>query len=89
MRETDDDLVRKATIACDTFGGAFKEAGDLVIPIAAGVIKTTDVVADLHDLCRGDHPGRTGAQEVTYFKSVGTALEDLAAAIVVWEAQNA
>lgn len=89
MRETDDNLVRKATIVCDTFGGAFKEAGDLVLPIAAGVINSNQVVADLHDLTRKTHPGRTSDTEITYFKSVGTALEDLAAAVVVWETHSA
>ena len=42
------------------------------------------VVADLFDLCRGTDPGRRGADEITLFKSVGTALEDLAAARLVW-----
>lgn len=85
MRETDDEVVRRATIFCDTKAGALKEGGDLRIPINEGVIKESDVVADLYDLCRGIHPGRTSADEITYFKSVGTALEDLAGAIAIWE----
>ncbi len=40
--------------------------------------------ADLFDLCRGTHPGRVSAGEITMFKSVGTAIEDLAAAMLVW-----
>lgn len=86
MRETDDDLVRTATIFCDTFGGALKEAGDLAIPIAAGVISKESVVGDLYSLTRGEHPGRKTAEEITYFKSVGTAVEDLAGAVAVWNA---
>lgn len=84
MRETDDELVTRASIFCDTFAGALHEAGDLVIPISNGVIKESDVLADLYKLTRGDHPGRKSVEEITYFKSVGTAVEDLAGAVAVW-----
>lgn len=84
MRETDDELVSRATIFCDTFAGALHEAGDLAIPIAAGVITKDQVVGDLYSLTRGTHQGRTSSDEVTYFKSVGTAVEDLAGAVTVW-----
>lgn len=87
MRETDDELVSMASLFCDTRTGALKEGGDLAIPISQGVISSNDILADLHDLTRGTHPGRTSTQEVTYFKSVGTALEDLAGAIAVWQAR--
>ena len=87
MRETDDELVSMASLFCDTRTGALKEGGDLAIPISQGVISRDDILADLHDLTRGTHPGRTSTQEVTYFKSVGTALEDLAGAIAVWQAR--
>ncbi|MBY0361785.1 MAG: ornithine cyclodeaminase family protein [Phreatobacter sp.] len=84
MRETDDAAVRRASLFVDTRTGGLKEAGDIVDPIKRGVISTSDVKADLFDLTRGDHPGRTSADEITLFKSVGTALEDLAAAMLVW-----
>jgi ornithine cyclodeaminase len=87
MRETDDELVRSASIFCDTRTGALKEGGDLAIPISQGVISPDDVVADLHDLTRRIHAGRTSNEEITYFKSVGTALEDLAGAITVWQSR--
>ncbi|MEY4900598.1 MAG: hypothetical protein RI895_1020 [Actinomycetota bacterium] len=87
MRETDDELVQLASLFCDTRTGALKEGGDLAIPISQGVISSDDILADLHELTRGTHPGRTSTQEVTYFKSVGTALEDLAGAIAVWQAR--
>ncbi len=83
MRETDDAVVRRASIFCDTRAGALTEAGDLATPIAAGVISAADVKADLFDLARGTHPGRTREDEITLFKSVGTAIEDLAAAMLV------
>jgi len=85
MRETDDEVVRRATLFCDTKAGALKEGGDLFQPIHDGVIKAEDVRADLFDLSRGLHPGRTQDDEITFFKSVGTAIEDLAAAIAVWK----
>ena len=72
----------------DTFDGALKEAGDLVMPISNGVISRDQVVADLFALARKTHPGRTSESEITYFKSVGTALEDLAGAITVWNLSN-
>lgn len=84
MRESDNEAVRRARVFVDTRGGALKEAGDIVRPIADGVITAADVVADLFDLSRGTDPGRRGADEITLFKSVGTALEDLAAARLVW-----
>ena len=85
MRETDDELVRLATTFCDTWGGALHEGGDLAIPISEGIITKDSVKADLHELARKEHPGRTSDSEITYFKSVGTAVEDLAAAISVFE----
>ncbi|MHB2167276.1 bifunctional Delta(1)-pyrroline-2-carboxylate/Delta(1)-piperideine-2-carboxylate reductase [Alsobacter sp. R-9] len=84
MRETDDDCIRRATLFCDTRAGALKEGGDLALPLAAGLITREDVKADLFDLARGAHPGRSAPGEITLFKSVGTAIEDLAAAILVW-----
>lgn len=84
-READDAAVRRARIYVDTRRGALKEAGDLVIPMAAGILQESDLQADLFDLCRGQGKGRESASEITLFKSVGTAIEDLAAAIMVWK----
>ena len=84
-RETDDAAVRRARIYVDTRRGALKEAGDIVIPIAAGIINESDVRGDLFELCRGQAKGRESASEITLFKSVGTAIEDLAAAMLVWK----
>ena len=85
MREADDEAVRRATVFVDTRDGAAKEAGDIVIPLATGVLSMDAIAADLYDLCRGDHPGRANDEEITLFKSVGVALEDLAAAILFYE----
>lgn len=80
MREADDEAVRRASVWVDTLAGATKEAGDLIRPIEAGVIAREDIKGDLFSLCRGEAAGRRDAAEITLFKSVGTALEDLAAA---------
>lgn len=84
-RETDDAAVRRSRVYVDTRRGAMKEAGDIVMPIAAGVLKESDVQGDLFELCRGQAKGRETAEEITLFKSVGTALEDLAAAMLLWK----
>jgi ornithine cyclodeaminase len=88
MREGDDDLIRKARVFADTREGALAEAGDLVVPVRRALLDPA-AVADLHQLCRGTHAGRRTAEEITVFKSVGAALEDLAAAILVYESQDA
>jgi len=87
MRESDGALLARATVAVDTRAGALAEAGDVVQAIAEGAITEAQVVADLAALCTGAHPGRTRAEEVTLFKSVGWAGEDLAAAILAFESR--
>ena len=80
MREADDRAITRARIFVDTRAGAMSEAGDLVQPLAAELIAADDIAAELSELCRDEHIGRASAGEITLFKSVGTALEDLAAA---------
>jgi ornithine cyclodeaminase len=84
-READDEAVRRARIFVDTFEGALAEAGDLLDPIARGVIGRERVEGELADLVRGRVAGRQTVEEITLFKSVGTALEDLAAAWLLLE----
>jgi ornithine cyclodeaminase len=84
MRESDDEAVRHASIYVDTRAGALQEAGDVVQPLAAGIIQESDILGDLFDLCRDRAGGRASANEITLFKSVGTALEDLAAAALAY-----
>lgn len=89
MRECDDEAVRRARVYVDTREGALAEAGDLITPIRTGAIGEDDVIGDLADLCRGRVGGRSSDDEITLFKSVGTALEDLAAAELVLERAGA
>ena len=85
MRETDDEVARRARIYVDTHAGALAEAGDVLQPLVAGVITKAAIIADLFDLCRGAAGGRQSATEITLFKSVGASIEDLAAAVAVYE----
>ncbi|MBN7817728.1 ornithine cyclodeaminase family protein [Algoriphagus pacificus] len=87
-RETDDDAIRKSSIFVDSRAGALHETGELALPIAAGIISEKDVKADIVELVKGIHPGRTSAQEITLFKSAGLAIEDLAAALLVYKSLN-
>lgn len=80
MREADDEVIKKSSIYLDTFQGGLKESGDIVIPIKNGILKETDIKADLFQLCANQKTGRTSDDEITVFKSVGHALEDLTAA---------
>ena len=80
MRELDDITVSRSRIVVDTYDGCLAEAGDLLIPLKSGVIKRENLLADLHQLVTARKPVRTSAAEITMFKSVGNALEDLAAA---------
>ena len=84
MMEADDDCFRGARIAIDT-QEALQKAGDLLGPMARGVFSPNDIDATLESLCRGQSAGRRDPSERTVFKSVGTALEDLAAAMLVME----
>jgi alanine dehydrogenase len=80
MREADDVCLARSRLYVDTFAGALSEAGDIVEPLSRGVISKEDILGDLASLCQHPKPSWQGN---TLFKSVGTALSDLAAAILV------
>ena len=83
MREADDACFAGADVWIDT-AEALTKAGDLLHPIASGALRREDVRGTLADLCASPAPARDALAR-TVFKSVGTALEDLAAAILVYE----
>ena len=89
MREADDEAIRRARVHVDTLAGATKEAGDIVQPLASGVLSREAIRGDLFGLARGEISGRGSADDITLFKSVGAALEDLAAGIAVYKAVSA
>jgi ornithine cyclodeaminase len=84
MREADDDCFAGSALYVDT-EEALKKSGDLLGPIASGVLAAADLRGTLETLARGADRGRRDARERTVFKSVGSALEDLAAAVLVYE----
>ncbi len=81
MREADDACFVNASLFVDT-EEALAKSGDLLSPLQRGLFTVADVRAQLHELCKGVHPGRSHEAERTVFKSVGTALEDLAAGML-------
>ncbi len=81
MRETDDAAIRRASVFVDT-ETALAESGDLLQPLQSGAFVAGRLAGTLSDLCAGRHPGRKHPQELTLFKAVGTAMSDLAAAMV-------
>lgn len=85
-READDAAVHRARIYVDSRATAAKGSGDIAIPLKKRIISLKDIQADLFELCRGKKKGRTRESEITLFKSTGLALEDLAAATLVWDA---
>ena len=80
MRESDDEAIQKSNVFIDTYQGGLKESGDIVIPLQNGILSKEKIVADLFELCSGTKQGRQNENEITLFKSVGHASEDLAAA---------
>ncbi len=84
-RETDDEAITRSSIFVDTREGALHETGDLALPIKSGVFNPADVKADIKELCLQQHVGRTSPNEITIFKSAGLAVEDLAAALLVYQ----
>jgi len=80
MREADTEAVCRSRLFVDTRAGAVAEAGEIVQAIESGSISEADIVGELSELTSASIAGRNTAAEITLFKSVGTALEDLAAA---------
>nr|WP_316651101.1 ornithine cyclodeaminase family protein [uncultured Gellertiella sp.] len=85
MRECDDRAVLRARLFVDTRAGVLCEGGDIVQPLRAGLISENSIAGELAELARGTVKGRTGPDDITLFKSVGAALEDLAGAILAYE----
>lgn len=85
MREADDTAIRRAEVFVDTRAGAMKEAGDIVQPLKSGVLTEAAIRSELSELVRGTRPGRRNDNDITLFKSVGAALEDLAGAILAYD----
>ncbi|MCY2951965.1 MAG: ornithine cyclodeaminase family protein [Planctomycetota bacterium] len=80
VREIPGDTVARALVVVDHVPSALAEAGDLLIPMEQGLITWDHIHGELGELVAGRKSGRTSPQQVTFFKSVGVAVQDLAAA---------
>lgn len=86
-RECDTDLVAQSRVFVDSRANVLNEAGEILIPLSEGRIDENAVIGELSELCSGEVAGRGSDDEITLFKSVGTALSDLAAARLVAQRQ--
>lgn len=89
QREMDTALVARGRLYVDSRAGALAEAGDIVLPIAEGAIDASAIVGELGGVLAGTAAGRTSSRDVTIFKSLGMAVEDLAAARLASERATA
>lgn len=89
MQEIDAELIRRARIIVDCREAALAEAGDLVIPIEQGLLTPHDIAAELGAVADGSAHGRTSDDEITFFKSVGNAVQDIAVSHRIVEAAEA
>jgi ornithine cyclodeaminase/alanine dehydrogenase-like protein (mu-crystallin family) len=85
-READDAAIRRARVYVDSRATAPKGSGDIAIPLKKKILTSKAIQGDLFELCRGKAKGRKRKDEITLFKSTGLAVEDLAAAMLVWNA---
>jgi alanine dehydrogenase len=88
MRETDDEAVQRARLFADIRASVLKEGGDFVQPIRAGLITEARIEADLFDLARGSFAFARQPGDITFYKSTGSAIFDLAAAALVAKASG-
>jgi len=84
MREADEEAVQRARLFVDDREAALNDAGDLAVPLKAGLIDESDIAADLAELSQGEKAGRRFHDQITLFKSAGTGLADFAAAAHVF-----
>ncbi len=80
MQEVDAETIRRALVVVDSREGVLAEAGDLIAPIRAGVVTEEHIHAELGEIVAGEKPGRASPEQITYFKSCGVAVQDVAAA---------
>ena len=91
MQEVDETAVLNATVIVDSRSAAWEEAGDLIIPLNQGLITQNHIAAELGEIVVGHQPGRTSHTQITFFKSVGVAVQDAVAARIALQnatAQN-
>lgn len=83
-RECDSEVITRSKVYVDSYVNAFKEAGEIIVPIEEGVFTKEDIIAELSEMCSGKCDLRKDDKEITVFKSIGQAITDLVAASVVY-----
>ncbi len=83
MQEIDVETVRRARVVVDSVEAVLAEAGDLIVPLSAGLIDRDHIGTELGQVIAGQKPGRTSPDQITFFKSVGVAVQDAMAAAIV------
>jgi ornithine cyclodeaminase len=89
MREVDTALVTRARVIVDQREAVLAEAGDIAGPIADGAVDESVIAAEIGEVLAGSASGRTSPDEITFFKSVGNAVQDVAVAALVLERAEA
>jgi ornithine cyclodeaminase/alanine dehydrogenase-like protein (mu-crystallin family) len=85
MQEVDEETVRRSRIFVDSVEACLEEAGDIVIPLKKGSLQKEDILGELGEIAGGRKPGRRTPLEITYFKSVGNAVQDVSVAQAVYQ----
>jgi alanine dehydrogenase len=80
MQEVDAETIRRAKVVIDSREASLAEAGDLIIPMNQGIVSESHIYGEIGEIIAGRKPGRASKEEITYFKSVGVAVQDVAAA---------
>ena len=83
-RECDTELIVKSKVYADSRVNAFKEAGEILVPISEGKFTKESIAGELTEMCAGTVPLRENAEEITLFKSIGMAMSDLVGASCVY-----
>lgn len=84
-RELDTAIIKRSKIIADSYDACLNEAGDIMIPIQEGAIDKSHLSAELGEVITGKKPGRANTREITLFKSNGLAIQDVAAAKLVYD----
>ena len=85
IQEVDEETICRSRVFVDSVEACLEEAGDLIIPLKKGLIQKVDILAELGEVVAGKKPGRRAAWEITYFKSVGNAVQDVSVAQAVYQ----
>ncbi len=84
-RELDTAIIKRSKLVADSYEACLEEAGDIILPIQEGAITRAHIHGELGEILLGRRPGRVDAAEITLFKSNGLAIQDVAAAKLVYD----